>query len=326
MDATGAAFSAAAAGYAAFAAATWDCKASPADFGPLWLARGIRSVLKAAMGLVGVTWEARFTLTPEETRAALASLGSQGALGCVSPHGCYSVAGLMLGAPAFRCAPELMGLRVTFLAASVLFYVPVLREFLLLFGAREATKETAARLVGAGRIVALCPGGIWEQVHTDCEQEKVFVMARRGFIRLALELGVPLFPMYGFGEGQLFTTHRTFLSQRRWIARRLRVGLPWMSGRFGLGLGHCGPAIPWPTHVVHYLGRPISRPLSAASSPRVRQTGSSPAEAAEADVHAFYLAYVESMQELFNTHKDELLPPAVAANGLIIEWLGEPKK
>ena len=51
--------------------------------------------------------------------------------------------------------------------ASVLFYLPVLREVLLLMGCREITKETALKLlVDTPYSLAMIPGGIAEQIRS----------------------------------------------------------------------------------------------------------------------------------------------------------------
>ena len=171
---------------------TDEWKRSVVDIGPLWLAHAIRAVAKAAMGALGVTWRCELSDSMDKVATAL---GGRGAIGCVSPHGAYSFAALFLGVPTFRCDPRLRGLKVSVVGASVLFYVPIVRDYLLLFGVREATVPTSVRLVRAGRIVALCPGGIYEQVHTDHRQEKVFAQKRLGFLRLALELDAPILIM-----------------------------------------------------------------------------------------------------------------------------------
>ena len=77
------------------------------------------------------------------------------------------------------------------------------------------------------------------------DKELVVMQPNLGFLKLALELKLPLFLMYAFGENQLYTTSKSFLTSRLWIADNLRIGLPWISGRYGLGLG-CVPFIPVP--------------------------------------------------------------------------------
>mmetsp|Transcript_27874 Transcript_27874/g.56170 ORF Transcript_27874/g.56170 Transcript_27874/m.56170 type:complete len:291 (-) Transcript_27874:76-948(-) len=256
-------------------------------------------------------------------------------------------------------------LHVNFAAASVLFWVPVLREYLLLFGGREANRSTVKRLLAAGHIVAVCPGGVWEQVHTDRFEEKVFVQRNKGFLRLALEASVPVMPMYGFGENQLYSTSLAHLSWRQHIAKKYRVGLPWIVpsrrlawgfGRVGLGLGPVPCTLPHPTHVVHVLGAPVfsaAAPSSAtASTPsetvnaatasaasaasaaaRKRKTNASVAtptrregEVDEKAVKRLFGSYKASLFELFNKHKTELLPPDVASKGLRVIWLGDEDK
>lgn len=171
---------------------TDEWKRSVVDIGPLWLAQAIRAMAKAAMSALGVTWD--YELSGSVSKV-MSSIGTQGAIGCIGPHGAYSIASLFLGVPSFRCDPELRDLKVSVIGASVLFYVPVVREYLLLFGVREATVPTTKLLLHAGRIVALCPGGIYEQVHTEHNQEKLFAQKRLGFLRLALELQVPILVM-----------------------------------------------------------------------------------------------------------------------------------
>ena len=107
------------------------------------------------MYLLGVTWELQFTIPLKQLRE---EVGTNGVLGTVSPHGCYSMAALFLGVPAFRCDRELRKLDLSVLGASVLFYVPFVREYLLLFGAREATRDTASKMIKEGKITVLCPG------------------------------------------------------------------------------------------------------------------------------------------------------------------------
>ncbi len=64
-----------------------------------------------------------------------------------------------------RCEELLRDFKGRVGAASVLFKVPLLREFLLLFGVREAMRSTMDAIMSAGCSVAINPGGIYEQVY-----------------------------------------------------------------------------------------------------------------------------------------------------------------
>jgi len=106
-----------------------------------------------------------------------------------------------------------------------------------------------------------------------------------------------------------------------------------MSGRWGLGLGPV-PLLPHPTSVVHVLSPPIHL-SKAQEKPRKRSSTKGASKGAgsevegksefisEEDVARAWAAYRKGLSELFDAHKDDKLPPEVAAKGLIIKWLGE---
>jgi len=91
---------------------------------------------------------------------------------------------------------------------------------------------TVAHLLKAGRSVALNPGGIHEQVMTDHRQEAIYCPPGLGFVRLAIQHGLPILPRYHFGENQVFTTYKIGLAARLWVATQCRVGLPIFTGRW----------------------------------------------------------------------------------------------
>jgi len=138
---------------------------------------------------------------------------------------------------------------------------------------------------------------------------------------------------YGFGENQLYTHSSTLLEWRRWVALKYRVGLPWMTGRWGLGLGPI-PLLPHPTNVVHVLSPAIhlsrnqgnlrKKKLSKNFQTYLGSEVEGKSELiSEEDVTKAWAAYRKGLCSLFDAHKDDKLPPEVAARGLIIKWLGE---
>ena len=139
-----------------------------------------------------------------------------------------------------------------------------------------------------------------------CAHWQLFAQRGLGFVRIAMEAGVPIVPMYAFGENQLFTTYPHWLSRRRWLVRRLRIGAPLFSGRWGL------PFLLVPvrsTHVTLVVGRPVEvGPPTPTPSP--------------AEVQAVFERYVDEVARIFETHAARYLPPSVASRGLHIEWIG----
>ena len=221
-----------------------------------------------------------------------------------SPHGAFPLAQIGLGLYRFRRAPELLdGFLIA--GASVLFWVPLLREFMLFGGVRSPAKADLLRFLRGGTSVGVNPGGNYEMTMSDHAQEQVFAQKKLGFVRLALETGTPLLPMYGFGENQVFTCYpKPLQAWRLWLVRRWRLGAPLFTGRFGL---------------------PFARAAGGAAPPRHRRrrpAGRGGAGAREPDRRRNRRRVCDELARLFEAHAARLLPPAVAARGLRIERVG----
>ena len=305
-------------GYVAGACAygVWVLLTDPAKrqvehWGPDWVVRVLQLGGAAVMNALGVSWA--HVLDDARGVAAVQS-GRAGGIGAVSPHGPYATCAIAFGMPFFRLDETRRGgIRVRSGGASALFWVPGLRELLLLYGVREATPAVIAKLVAAGCVVALNPGGLREQIRTDSAQEQVFANRRLGFLRLALEHRVPVVPMYGFGENQVYTAHpRRARALREALVRRFRVGLVVVSGRWGLSAGVL-PLLPNPgTVVTHVVGRAVDVG-GAARVPGAPVT--------EAELEEAYRRYKAELSRVFEKHKHALLPPEVAARGLLFHRL-----
>merc|ERR1712187_843060 len=94
-------------------------------------------------------------------------------------------------------------------------------------------------LLSDGRSVALYPGGIHEQMATDSTCERLYFPPNLGFVRTAMKHGVPLVPLYNFGENQLYNvpTWSRRVSQQ---LKRFGVGFTFGVGRWNL------PMLPLP--------------------------------------------------------------------------------
>jgi len=209
----------------------------------------------------------------------------------LAPHGAFVVSWLVFLAPLIRTDDRFVPLRVALGGASVLFFLPIIRELLLLLNARDADYSNLDALARAGHSVALVPGGIHEQVRTREDQEVIYVQRRLGFIRLALRHGIDLVPVYGFGENQLFRTYSCGASMREWLAQVGRVGLP---------LIH---PLPRAVHTCHVFGRPIP-------------VGDPDPAPTEAKVQAIFEAYEAELRRIFTKHAARHLPTDVVKRGL----------
>merc|ERR1711920_1152295 len=98
---------------------------------------------------------------------------------------------------------------------------------------------------------SLCvvPGGIAEMVRTEAHRERLVVMSRKGIVKLALEHGVPLVPVYVLGVSTLWTNLPLPAIVER-LSRALRISLILPYGRFGL-------LLPRRQRLLYAIGKPI---------------------------------------------------------------------
>ena len=180
----------------------------------------------------------------------------------------------------------LPGASVRTLAATILFWIPIVREVALWTGCVDASKPVAKRCLRKGLSLFIFPGGQQEQLRTTCGKELVYVQRRKGFVKLALEFGVPLVPVYVFGASDFYQTSHFALSTRLSILKYLGISLT-------LGTGCAGSSYcPLPVDTTMVLGEPILVPqIDKPSAEQVDQ------------VHAQFVA---ALQQLFDKHKEKL--------------------
>jgi len=223
------------------------------------------------------------------------------------PHGAYALSAMLFGGEVFlNCGTSSNTWFVC--VADLLFRVPGLSEFLCLVNARSARREVIDKLLDAGCSIALVPGGIHEQVRFDHEQEAVYFPPNLGFIRTAMRHGVPLLPVYSFGENQLHRQNGFTRAANNFVYRTTGVGNLFVIGRCGL---------PWicarPEAVNWHFGQLVA-------------VGPKCAEPSDEAVRLVFLQYAKELRAMFSQKAHEHLPPDVAARGLHIVWRGHDEK
>mmetsp|Transcript_40495 Transcript_40495/g.65680 ORF Transcript_40495/g.65680 Transcript_40495/m.65680 type:complete len:358 (-) Transcript_40495:454-1527(-) len=173
---------------------------------------------------------------------------------CVHPHGLFFVgAQLSIACEACDWSKLFPGVKVRPLVASVAFRVPFLREHYQLAGAldlRIAKTRTIHNLSKKGYSFAIIPGGLGEAFHNHSGRDTVYLLKRKGFIRLAIQLGHHLVPVYSFGETDLYDHSMPWLALRERLSRHLRVPIGWYRGKYGT-------IVPRPRPLTVVVGRPI---------------------------------------------------------------------
>jgi len=96
---------------------------------------------------------------------------------------------------------------------------PVIGDLLRRSGTISASPENAEKALESGAPVLVYPGGDWETHRPSWEGDKVDFAGRKGFIRLALEAGVPIVPVVSVGGQET----ALFLSRGAGLAKALRL-------------------------------------------------------------------------------------------------------
>ena len=143
------------------------------------------------------------------------------------------------------------------LAHSALFIGPI-GEWLHRAGVIEANRANAEKALHAGALVLVFPGGDYDSYRPTFEN-KIDFAGRTGYIRTAIESGVPIVPMVSIGaqESQLFLTRGNWLAKRLGLERLRAEILPVTFGfPFGLSV-FFPPNLPLPTKIVTQVLEPI---------------------------------------------------------------------
>ena len=77
-------------------------------------------------------------------------------------------------------------------AALQCFYCPVVRHLWWWLGGRPASASIMRAMLGRGHSALVCPGGVRECLYMEHGREAVYLSNRTGFVRIALQYGVPL--------------------------------------------------------------------------------------------------------------------------------------
>lgn len=126
-------------------------------------------------------------------------------------------------------------------------------QFFAPLGGVRASRANARKLFGAGRKVLAFPGGDLEALRPFRERNRIVFGPHRGYVRLAIEEGVPVLPVVTAGAHStlLVLDDGRRLSHFLGIDRLLRVkvcpivvSVPW-----GLTIGFPPPYIPLPSRV-----------------------------------------------------------------------------
>jgi 1-acyl-sn-glycerol-3-phosphate acyltransferase len=167
------------------------------------------------------------------------------------------------------------------------------------YGAVAADPRNAELALKSGAAVLVYPGGDYEVFRPSWESAKVDFGGRQGFIRLALELGVPIQPVVSIGsqETALFLTRGRRLAKLARLDKLMRLktapflfGLPF--GVMPAVFGH----IPLPSKITIQVMRPIDLRERFGEDP---------------DLDTVYHSVLDQMQDVLDSLSDERRLPVL---------------
>ncbi|KAG2495179.1 hypothetical protein HYH03_006785 [Edaphochlamys debaryana] len=163
------------------------------------------------------------------------------------PHGAFPIAPIVAGTLMQTLFPHMA---IYSVAASVVFYIPFWRHMITWIGSVPATPGNFKRLLQKGS-VAVVVGGIAEMYMGHPRKERIKLVGRRGFARIALEEQVDgIVCVYYFGNSQVLSFGPAFLAG---VSRRMRTSLGYLTGWMGL-------PVPKPLPIFMVNGKPIPVP------------------------------------------------------------------
>lgn len=197
-------------------------------------------------------------------------------------HGCGAEYRILMDGMLQDVLPNIYH-KIRVLTASVLFYIPLVREVALWTGCVDAGRKSAKLNLEKGNSLLILPGGEQEQLLTEYGKEIVYLKRRKGFIKLALQHKVPVVPVYVFGASDLFYTSKLFFRPRFWLVNRFGICIPFCRGLYG-------SLCPLPKKISIVFGAPKMYEMK----------GDSPTENEVDEAHD---QFMKELELLFDTHK-----------------------
>lgn len=215
---------------------------------------------------------------------------------CYHPHGAISDGlAVSFGSEALEFSKTFPGIVPYIGAHSFMGWSPIFREIAMALGIINVSYDSCKFVLsqqGPGHSVAIVIGGSSEVLNMFPGSYILTLERRRGFVKLALETGSPLVPVFGFGQNEVFDKQPkvSFLQNykpgrskwEKWTKIFLKAVMQVMFGRFGI--------MPYPRPITVVVGSPV--PVEKVENPSEQQ------------ISKLHSEYKEKLTELFDKHRD----------------------
>jgi diacylglycerol O-acyltransferase 2, plant len=185
------------------------------------------------------------------------------------------------------CLGGLKGHTCVGCVTSICFFIPIMKHIYTWVHARSADKKNLIDMLRKGISPVLCPGGVQEVTLLKNENECVLYLNNRlGFIKLALQQGVPIIPCFCFGLRKTFNFWIPRNKVLTDIGRYFGV-LPMLF--FGVWNLPFSPGKP--VDYVNLIGSPIKIPKIENPS--------------EKEIEKYHGLFIKALSELYEGNKNE---------------------
>ncbi|KAG2767373.1 hypothetical protein PC129_g2922 [Phytophthora cactorum] len=169
------------------------------------------------------------------------------------------------------------------LVAESLFYFPIMRELVNWMDFSSASKAAFRKILRTGQNACLMPGGFEEATLYERGKHRVYIKQRFGFIKLALQYGYKVHPVYTFGEEYAYHIFPYLLKFR------LKLNEFKMPGVLFFGRPECFYLPRTDVDLITVVGKPLILPRIDHPT--------------KEDIREHHEQYVATLQELFDRYK-----------------------
>ncbi|KAH7918005.1 DAGAT-domain-containing protein [Leucogyrophana mollusca] len=204
------------------------------------------------------------------------------------------------------------GIRPHLLTLTNNFNVPLYREIIMALGISSVSKQSCSNILsggkalkstpagegearqGAGQAITIVVGGAAESLSARPGTADLTLRRRLGFIKVAIQHGADLVPVFSFGENDIYQQMpnekgTTIYALQKQFQSMFGFTLPLFHGRgllnYNLGL------MPYRRRIVSVIGRPIH--VVRCEKPSLEE------------VTRVQTMYIEELTRIWNTYKDE---------------------
>jgi len=172
---------------------------------------------------------------------------------------------------------------------SICFAIPLMKHIYTWASAASVDKSNILRLMKEGKTITVCPGGAQEVTYMTADEDDItlYLKKRMGLVKLALQFGRPLIPVFTFNQRSTYSFSIPTSPLIRAIGKQLGFIPMVFYGVLGLPF-----SMPKPTPLTVVVGQPI--PV-----PKVQES-----EMSDELVCKYHTQLLEAIEKLFHTHKE----------------------